>query len=280
MFFFVSVLIEFLLYQPCNTILSLHWTQKNCFPFRILLSVFRNYQSVMCGRFSIAVRISYLADHFGPFNPSGISLPKYNIAPGEEVPVITGTDTTHITMMHWGLIPSWTTGERTAQAVINARAEGLGEMKMFRTLLSHGRCIIPATGFYEWKKSGNRKYPMYFRMKDREIFGMAGLCNSMKAPEGRNNWSFTIITTTPNSLVVPVHNRMPAILKPEDEKKWLGPGYSTNEGLASVLNPFPAGMMEAYKVTKKVNNPSFKSEAAVEVEISGPTDDICMWDTR
>jgi len=234
----------------------------------------------MCGRFSIAVRISYLADHFGPFDPSGISLPRYNIAPGEEVPVITSKDTTQITMMRWGLIPSWTTEERTAQAMINARAEGLGEKMMFRTLLSHGRCIIPATGFYEWKKSGNQKYPMYFTMKDQDIFGMAGLYDSVKAPDGRNNVSFTIITTAPNSLVIPFHNRMPAVLKQEDEKKWLDPGYSTGEKLVSMLNPYPAGLMETYQVTKRVNSPSFKSETAVEEDNSGTTEDLRKWDTR
>ena len=234
----------------------------------------------MCGRFSIAVRIGYLAERFGVREPPGISLPRFNIAPGEEVPVITGNERVQVVMMHWGLIPSWTRGEKPAQAPVNARAEGLNEKKLFRPLLLHGRCIVPATGFYEWKKSGNQKVPYYFRMKNQEIFGMAGLCDSWKAPDGRMVWSFTIITTNPNSLVTPIHNRMPAILNPQDEKKWLDPGRDISEGLVTMLNPYPPDDMEAYRVTKLVNNPSFKSETAVEEEKPGSTNDLYTWDIR
>jgi putative SOS response-associated peptidase YedK len=117
-------------------------------------------------------------------------------------------------------------------------------------------------------------------MKTQEIFGMARLCDSWKAPDGRIVGSFTIITTSPNSRVLPVHNRMPAILKREDEKKWLAPGCDIIKGLATMLNPYPPDNMEVYRVTKMVNNPSFKSETAVQEEIPGTTNDLHMWDTR
>jgi putative SOS response-associated peptidase YedK len=234
----------------------------------------------MCGRFSIAVRISYLAERFGVSEPSGISLPRFNIAPGEEVPVITWTGSAQVAMMYWGLIPSWTKGEKTATAPINARAEGIADKNLFRALLSHGRCIVPATGFYEWKKSGSQKSPYYIRMKSQEIFGIAGLCDSWKAPDGRIVRSFTIITTRPNSMVLPLHNRMPAILKQEHKKEWLDPGYDICEGLETMLNPYPPDEMELYRVTKMVNNPSFKSETAVQEELPGTNNDLRMWDTR
>ena len=232
----------------------------------------------MCGRFSIAVRIGYLADRFGVPEPGGVSLPWFNIAPGEEVPVIAGSGSAQCIIMQWGLIPSWANKKNASAAVINARAEGLNEKKLFRTLLSHGRCIVPASGFYEWKKSGDQKFPCYFRMKSQEIFGMAGLCDSWKAPDGRIVWSFTIITTGPNSLVLPVHNRMPAVLKQEDEKTWLNPKFGSFEELAPLLNPYPSVGMERYRVTKKVNQPSFKSDTAVQEEIPVTNTRLSMWD--
>ncbi len=233
---------------------------------------------MMCGRFSIAVRIGNLAERFGVSEPPGIFLPRFNIAPGEEVPVITGS--ARMSMMRWGLIPSWTTGEKITLAPINARAEGITEKKLFRALLSKGRCIIPATGFYEWKKSGNRKSPMYFRMKSQEVFGMAGLCDSWEAPEGGIVWSFTIITTQPNSLVLPIHNRMPVLLRRRYENQWLDHASDMDEGLATMLTPYPPEEMEMYPVTKKVNTPSFKSEPTVLEEIHENSNDLVTWDTR
>jgi putative SOS response-associated peptidase YedK len=234
----------------------------------------------MCGRFSIAVRIGYLAERFGFCEPLEILLPRFNIAPGEEVPVITGNGNIRCITMNWGLIPSWTKGESPAMAPINARAEGLTEQKLFRTLLSASRCIVPATGFYEWKKSGHQKYPMYFRMKNQDIFGIAGLFDTWKAPDERIVRSFSIITTRPNSLVLPCHDRMPAILKQEDETKWLAPGYAINDELATILTPYPSEEMETYRVTKSVNHPSFKSEDAVREERSVSGGDLFMRDSR
>jgi putative SOS response-associated peptidase YedK len=121
---------------------------------------------------------------------------------------------------------------------------------------------------------------MYFRMKDHEVFGIAGLCDSWKGPDDRIVRSFSIITTCPNSLVLPYHDRMPAILKREDEQKWLDPGYHIDDDLATILTPYPPDTMETYGVTNKVNNPSFKSESAVMEEIARPSDDLFMWSSR
>ncbi|MEI6293466.1 MAG: SOS response-associated peptidase [Methanomicrobiales archaeon] len=234
----------------------------------------------MCGRFSIAVRIGYLAERFGVSEPVGLQLPRFNIAPGEKVPVITWNGIAQCNMMRWGLIPSWTKGGKPAVTPINARAEGLIEKKIFRSLLSQGRCVIPATGFYEWKKSGDQKYPWYFRMKDHEIFGIAGLFDSWKAPGEQIVRSFSIITTIPNSLVVPYHDRMPAILKQEEERKWLDPGIHINDELATLLTPYSPEDMETYRVTKMVNSPSFKLELTVMEELPGHDRDLITWSSR
>jgi putative SOS response-associated peptidase YedK len=116
-------------------------------------------------------------------------------------------------------------------------------------------------------------------MKSQEMFGMAGLCDSWIAPDGRIIWSFTIITTSPNSMVRPLHNRMPAILRREDEKEWLDPGYNICEEPKTMLNPFSPDEMVFYRVTKMVNSPLFKSETAVQEEIPGTTNNLFKWDT-
>jgi putative SOS response-associated peptidase YedK len=231
----------------------------------------------MCGRFSIAVRIGYLAERFGVCEPVGISLPRFNIAPAEEVPVITGNGCVNCVMLHWGLVAPRTNDRKPAPALVNIRAEGLNGNNPFRILLPRGRCIVPATGFYEWGKSGSRKYPMYFRLKHMEVFGMAGLCDIHQVPDGRTVGTFSVITTSPNSLVGSLHDRMPAILNQENEKKWLDQEHGTVEELVQMLNPFPSGEMKTYRVTRRVNRPSYKSGDAVEEEIPG-TCELSRWD--
>jgi len=233
----------------------------------------------MCGRFSLAVRIGYLADRFGISEFPEIPLPMFNIAPAEMVPVITGNGSEHCSLMSWGLDPQKRDGEKHAPALVNVRSEGLAGKYQFRNLLTHGRCIVPATGFYEWGKTGSQTFPMYFRLKNEEIFGMAGLCYSWQAPDGRMSGTFTVITTSPNSLTRSFHDRMPAILRKEDEKKWLDTEHGSVDEVVQLLKPFPSGEMETFRVTKRVNSPLFKSETAVVEEIS-ELSDLDMWDTR
>ncbi len=236
----------------------------------------RTYFSLMCGRFSIAVRIGYLCERFGVSEPPEISLPAFNIAPAEDVPVITANGFPHCSMMHWGLVQPWT-HKRKPTVLVNVRAEGLSEKNQFQTHLSHGRCIVPATGFYEWEKTGSQKYPVYFRLKHSEVFAMAGLCGINRAPDDGWEWTFSIITTGPNSLVRPLHDRMPAILSQEDEKNWLNPDYGTAEDLVQMLHPFPSEKMKNYRVTKRANSLSYKSEDAVAEDIPEICD-LSRWD--
>jgi len=124
-------------------------------------------------------------------------------------------------LMHWGLIPHWATDPSIGNRTINARAETLTELPSFKLLVDRRRCIIPADGFYEWRKEGKRKVPMWVYLKSREPFGLAGLWDGWRKLDGKKMESFTIITTEPNELVEPIHNRMPVIFRPEDEEQWL-----------------------------------------------------------
>ena len=123
--------------------------------------------------------------------------------------------------MHWGLIPHWGADPSIGNRTINARAETLTDLPSFKSIVDRRRCIIPADGFYEWRKEGRRKVPMWVHLRSREPFGLAGLWDVWRKPDGKRVESFTIITTEPNELVRPIHNRMPVILQREDEEQWL-----------------------------------------------------------
>jgi putative SOS response-associated peptidase YedK len=220
--------------------------------------------SLMCGRFSIAVRIGIFARRFGIPEPMDCTLPRFNIAPTENVPVIVREGLNNkVSMMRWGLIPSWAAGAGNGPNPINARAEGLSENNMYHDLLVRGRCLVPATGFYEWRTSGQKKTPFYFSKKDNSLFTMAGLFDVRKARDGIETRSFTIITTTPNDLVAPFHNRMPVILSYEGEEAWADLNADVTGDIESLLVPFPSGEMEAFEVSQTVNNPSNKTVATV-----------------
>jgi len=152
--------------------------------------------------------------------------------------------------MKWGLIPSWAKDESIGYKMINARAETLAEKPSFRKALEQRRCIIPADGFYEWWKEpdGKSKTPMRIVLKDRSIFGLAGLWERWKSPDGEEVLTYTIVTTTPNSLLESVHNRMPVILTREAEDLWLGTGARNAGAPVQVLKPYPTDQMEMFPV--------------------------------
>jgi putative SOS response-associated peptidase YedK len=220
--------------------------------------------SLMCGRFSIAVRIGIFSRRFGITEPLDCTLPRFNIAPSENVPVIVREGLNNkVSTMRWGLIPSWATGAVQGPNPINARAESLAENKMYHDLLVRGRCLVPATGFYEWRTSGQKKTPFYFSKKDRSLFTIAGLFDVRKARDGSETRSFTIVTTTPNDLVAPFHNRMPVILSSEGEKVWAGRNADMTGDIENLLVPFPSEEMEAFEVSQTANNPSNKTVATI-----------------
>jgi putative SOS response-associated peptidase YedK len=216
----------------------------------------------MCGRYSL-VCIDDLGNRFRVHNPMIGSRSRFNIAPGNEMPVIVRRDTDEISLMRWGLVPCWTKDLKTAQKPINARVETLGEKPMFAPLLEHGRCLVPASGFYEWKKEGVRKKPFYFSLPKRPLFAFAGLYDSWKGPEGSLLATFTIITCEPNRLVAGVHNRMPVILSRENEGCWLSKDPIRPQDLPGILSPYPSSEMKMVPVADLVNNPCLDDERLI-----------------
>lgn len=209
----------------------------------------------MCGRFTIVAEAGLLIQRFGieaiPFEWR----PLYNVAPGQPIPaIIEDRGQRRIGQLRWGLVPSWAQDEKIGYKMINARDETLREKPAFRRLLERKRCLIPADGFYEWKKTGNKKQPMRITMRDGQPFAFAGLFDTWIAPDGQRLHTCTIITTRPNEVVAEIHDRMPVILRRQDESIWLDRDRTDVDLLQSLLAPYDAGGMRAYPVSNLVGN--------------------------
>ena len=212
----------------------------------------------MCGRYTL-IRLQDFTDMFPWIRaPLEMPPPRYNIAPTQPIAAIANDGKNQIEYLHWGLISSWAKDSSIGSRMINARAETLAEKPAFRSALRRRRCIIPASGFYEWKKSqdGRTKTPMYIRMKDGRPFAFAGLWETWHSVDGSEIRSCTIVTSTPNAVVAPIHDRMAVILDPDLYLRWLDPAEHRAEELASMLIAYPAEKMEAYAVNRAVNQPA------------------------
>jgi putative SOS response-associated peptidase YedK len=167
-------------------------------------------------------------------------------------------------MLRWGLIPSWADDPEIGSRMINARSETVAEKPSFRRAFKERRCLIPANGFYEWRKENGGKQPYYFRMKDGRPFAFAGLWESWDRHGGGEIQSCTILTTDANDLVSEIHHRMPVILPQEDYELWLDSTLREPDQLLPLLAPYPTNDMEAYPVSRRVNNPSNNEPGCVE----------------
>jgi putative SOS response-associated peptidase YedK len=210
----------------------------------------------MCGRFSATFSFREIKVRWNLYGDLSFE-PRYNIAPSQSVPVIVKEEHgNEPKLMKWGLVPPWAPDPSIGNRMINARAETLLEKPSFRQLVSQRRCIIPADGFYEWRRDGNRKVPVWIHLKKREPFAFAGLWDSWRNPQdGDVLNTFTIITTDPNELVRPIHNRMPVIYDAAMGRQWLEHSYERAMTLAAVLRPWPSEYMEAWDVSTVVNSP-------------------------
>lgn len=210
----------------------------------------------MCGRFTLQIPSAILSDIFGlievPTFPA-----RYNIAPTQQVAIIRAdaNQQNRLNLVHWGLIPSWAKDKSVGNHMINARAETVLEMPAFRHAIRYRRCLIPASAFYEWRKEGDKKIPLYIRLKDGSPMAFAGLWESWKSPEGETIESCSIITTAANKFMEPIHVRMPVILHPQEYEHWLDRELNDPAKLQSLYQPYPADTMEAYEVSTAVNNP-------------------------
>jgi putative SOS response-associated peptidase YedK len=213
----------------------------------------------MCGRFTITLTVG-LGERFCVHLDREIA-PQYNVAPSEQAPVIfrpeTGTGR-ELGMMQWGLVPSWEKNPATARRPINARAETLLTQPLFRSAALHRRCLVPATGFLEWRQEGRGKAPYYIRRKDGQLMAFAGVYELWQGHDPEPLRTFAIVTTTPNPLVARYHDRMPAILLPEHESCWVDSGETGQMDLPDILLPYPEELLEAYQVSAAVNSPKNK----------------------
>ncbi len=208
----------------------------------------------MCGRFSLTTDEEILNERFELAGGSAPYRARYNCAPTQMLGVITGEAPHRLSYFRWGLIPAWAKDLSVGNKLINARGETLGSKPSFRQAYFRRRCLVPADGFYEWKTKPEGKLPYRITLRSHEPFAMAGIWEAWKNSGGVLIFSFAIITTAANALMRAIHDRMPVILKREDEKKWL----ENNDPalLDSLLSPYDADTMMAYEITKLVNSPA------------------------
>ncbi len=211
---------------------------------------------LMCGRFTLHLPIEILEQIFESLIIRDIQ-PRYNIAPTQQVAAVRAypDGTVHLEHLKWGLIPSWAKDPSIGSRMINARSETVAEKPAFRSALKNRRCIIPANGFYEWQSVGGKKKPLYVRLKDNIPMMFAGLWDHWKAMDGNVIESCTIVTTTANSLIKPLHDRMPVILEAKDIDIWLDLHVTDPEQLNPLFKSFPSEKMEMYPVSDSVNSP-------------------------
>ncbi|MCL4506942.1 MAG: SOS response-associated peptidase [Chloroflexi bacterium] len=211
----------------------------------------------MCGRFTVTVDPEELMERFHLQAADEMPAPRYNVAPTQNVPVVLNESPTRLSTVQWGLIPPWAKDPAIGAQMINARAETVPEKPAFRAAFKKRRCLVLADGFYEWRKEDDvkTKTPMLVRLKSGEPFAMAGLWELWTSPDGRTRRTCTIITTNPNELVAPIHNRMPVILPRYMESDWLDDSIGPL-ALAALLRPYPADEMQAFAVSRRVNAPA------------------------
>lgn len=208
---------------------------------------------VMCSRYALWA-VNDLGGRFLIVDPTIGFRSHFNIAPRSENPVVVAAGgRNRILMMQWGLVPRWATDTRTMPCPVNARAETLADKPMFRQLLAENRCLVPANGFYEWKKEGTRKIPFFFHRPDNALFSFAGLYDTWLSPSGETLVSYTIITTGANNLMAPIHDRMPVILTQGGEEWWLSCDPISSRDLAEILVPCESGVLEEHAVSQRVN---------------------------
>jgi putative SOS response-associated peptidase YedK len=219
----------------------------------------------MCGRFTLQIPAELLAEIFGLAEPADLPA-RFNIAPTQQVAVVRQLEEggNRLDLVKWGLIPSWAKDPSIGSRMINARSETLEEKPAFRAAFKHRRCLVPASGFYEWETLGGKKIPRYLRLKGGEPMVFAGLWESWRAPDGERVDSCTILTTAANSLIEPLHTRMPVILRPRDFELWLNRNLTDPAAFKELFQSYPSDRMEGWTVSTLVNSPQHDAPELVE----------------
>ena len=229
----------------------------------------------MCGRYRLTAKERYLRDHF-ELDDDPPWTPRWNIAPTQRIATIRrhrSEPNRIFSLVRWGLIPYWAKDPSIGLKTINAMSETAAEKPAFRDAMRWRRCLIPADGFYEWKRLGPKeKQPYSFGMGDDSPFAFAGLWDRWRDQAGEMIETCTILTTKPNSLLADVHDRMPVMLRTEDYDLWLDPGITDPERVVDCLRPFDAALMKKYPVSARVNRPeNDDQECAREIQPAEPS---------
>lgn len=208
----------------------------------------------MCGRYTFFD----FDDLVGRFDVVGFAeslRSNFNVAPAQTMPVVVeDSKSRRVEMMKWGLIPSWSKDPKIGYKLINARSESAFEKPMWRTAVNRRRCLIPANGFYEWRRSGSTKTPFLIHPKAEKLFAFAGVWEIWKDSEGLETQTYSILTTEPNKEMAKIHNRMPVILHREDEASWLSPSHDNDRSaIEALLRPYEDGGLEMFEVSSDVN---------------------------
>jgi putative SOS response-associated peptidase YedK len=213
----------------------------------------------MCGRFVRSSSIPEIAEEFDvgeiPFDLK----PSYNVAPGQDIVIVLNDVVKKLVQCRWGFLPLWAKDHSFGYKMINARSETVANKSSFRNAFRNQRSLIVADGFYEWRKEGKAKFPVYVHLKSKKPFGFAGLYNVWKSPEGKETCTCTIITIAANDIVRPIHDRMPVIISKEKRDLWLDPDVRDTDFLLAILEPFSSDEMRAYDVSPTVNSPGHDS---------------------
>jgi len=221
----------------------------------------------MCGRFTLRSPAAAVAEQFALPEVPPLA-PRFNIAPSQPVAVVRLAPNTpqprrELVLLRWGLIPAWAKDPAVGNRMINARAETAAEKPAYRVAFRQRRCLLPADGFYEWQGAGRRKQPYFIHFRDDRLFAFAGLWESWQGADGSYIESCSLLTTEPNELLRPIHNRMPVILAPNSYGPWLDP-TAPADTLAPLTPPYPADEMAAEPIGTRVNNPARDDPQCIE----------------
>ena len=222
----------------------------------------------MCGRYQLKTEAGRLAELFHALHVEGADLlvPRYNISPGSPVLIARDTPTgRHVEHVRWGLVPGWADDPKIGYKMINARSETVTEKPGFRGAMKYRRCIVPVSGFYEWKKINSKtKQPHHITVQGTDVFGLAGLWELWQDPAGNELETMAVLTCAPNEMMADLHDRMPVILDPKDYDRWLDSDQQDGSRAAKLLKPYPADKMAAWPVSTYVNKAGNEGEKCIE----------------
>jgi putative SOS response-associated peptidase YedK len=224
---------------------------------------------LMCGRARLSSDVSEIKLVFSipPERPAPNFAASWNVAPTDPLPVVrynARAGERSLEVMRWGLVPYWAKDIKVGYSTFNAKAEGIDARPAFREAFARRRCLVPLDNFYEWKKLGKTRQPYAVALADHRLMALAGLWDSWRSPEGERLRSFTIVTTEPNELLAPLHDRMPVILGPENWPMWLGETEVDPERLKAMLAPYPANDMVIWPVGARVGNVKNNDPSLIE----------------